>query len=339
MADRDDTAIPLARMFRDARCKRRSSQTLGGQMLDQHVSRTALRPSFSAGRGAFIGTDRAPAGYELVDPCGRGTFSEICKVRCLETGAFFALKRLRPEWLNEPDVRGLLQAEADAGRAARGEHVVHLVHAETAGAHPFVVLEWLDGQTLEQQLEQSDRLSVSTSVWIARQAAQGLQTLERAGFAHGDLKPENIYLCANGVVKLIDFGFAHRIDGNGPMSDCPDQKLLVGTAEYLAPESLTGGAVDSVCKDIYSLGITLFQMLAGRLPFTGGNAAEILRLQRQAKPPELAAHCPEAPQRLVKLVEQMLAKQPLRRPRNLSMLVRELIELEIATMPVEHAAC
>lgn len=304
-------------------------------MFQTRSSQPAAHQSFSLRRGSFAGAWDAPAGYELTGPCGNGSFSEICKVRCRESERFFALKRLRPEWLNEPDARKLFSAEADAGRQARGEHVVRLAHSDTTGERPFLIFEWLDGQTLQQRLESSEPLTVPTAIWIARQTAEGLHTLQRAGFVHGDVKPENIFLCRNGLVKLIDLGFAHRIDRE-PV--CAEQKVLVGTAEYLAPEVLTGDVADPVAKDVYSLGVTLFRLLAGRMPFLGEHAAEIMRLQRQAKPPELKSLCPEAPEELVDLVNAMLAKQPLRRPAHLAGLVTRLVELEIATLPEVLAA-
>ncbi|GAB4149286.1 MAG: hypothetical protein Tsb009_23520 [Planctomycetaceae bacterium] len=279
--------------------------------------------------------DDIPTGYELVGCRTDGSFAEICKVRNRETGTLAALKRLRPEWRNQPEARALFQAEVNAASCVNSEHVVRLLDAELDTPSPWLLLEWLEGETLEQRLARGEKIPVSTAVWIARQTVQGLSDLSRAGFVHGDLKPENIFLCYPGIVKILDLGFAHRLERTSEFSE---NKLLVGTAEYLAPEALSAELSNPLAKDVYSLGIILFRMLAGRLPFTGQNTADILRLQRQAKPPALHILCPEAPSELVDLVERMLAKQPLRRPLNLRELSRTLIRLEIDLLAIAESA-
>jgi serine/threonine protein kinase len=128
-------------------------------------------------------------------------------------------------------------------------------------------------------------------------------------------------------VKLIDLGFARSIAGEGSTDR---SRQLMGTADYMAPEDLTRGVFHPVQKDLYSLGVTLFRMVAGRLPFLAENAAEMLRLQRQARPPRLADFCPDVPAGLDDLVGRLLAKQPIRRPQSLASVVRELVSLELA---------
>jgi serine/threonine protein kinase len=220
------------------------------------------------------------------------------------------------------------------GLAVRSQHIVRVEQCVADGEGLWLVLEWLDGATLERTLADTPQLSPASTVWIARQCAQGLEDLARAGFVHGDVKPANIFVTGAGQAKLIDLGFAWPLrDRQG---HC--ERNLAGTAEYMAPEVLAGDRSQPVAADIYSLGITMFRMLAGRLPFENGTAAGVLKLQRQAKPPDLARVCPQAPAELCALIERMLAKQPVRRPARHADVVRALIELELQLLAQHSAA-
>jgi serine/threonine protein kinase len=265
-----------------------------------------------------------PVGCEVVERAGCGSFSEVWKIRDITTGKLFALKQLPPEWKDKPVAKRILKIEARVGIRIQGEHVVRIIDDGADDDRTFFIMEWLEGVSLEQKLHSVRRLPESSAVWIARQCAQGLLELARFGFAHGDLKPQNIFVTSNGNIKLIDLGFAKPL---GKPDESFTGKLLTGTAEYMAPESLSSETHNPSAKDIYSLGITLFRMLAGRLPLTADNSADILKKQKQSRPPRLRRFCPSATRQLTQLVNRMLAKQPIRRPTNLSMLVRELIGL------------
>jgi serine/threonine protein kinase len=173
-------------------------------------------------------------------------------------------------------------------------------------------------------------LPLQQALWISRQAAQGLADLERAGFAHGDLKPDNIIVGHDGQVKLIDLAFARPL---APGESGARDALIAGTPEYLAPETLQRGAGTPLSKDLYSLGVTMYRMLTGRLPFQGDTSADVLRQQREAVPPPLRNFAPGVPRELAELVENLLSKQPLRRPHSATGLIDRLVMLELALLP------
>jgi serine/threonine protein kinase len=232
-------------------------------------------------------------------------------------------------------VRQLLVNEAAAGQAVASRHVVHVERAEQEASPPFNLLEWIDGQTLELRLAQQRRMPAGTAVWIARQCAQGLNDLAGVGYAHGDVKPQNIFVGDGGEVKLIDLGFAQ------PLAESPPTRhshSMTGTPEYMAPESFSRGIINPVLRDIYSLGVTLYQMLSGRLPFESTNTRQVLRLHCTTRPPRLESLCEGVPADLFDLVRRLLAKQPIRRPQSYASLIRELTSLELATLHARYAA-
>ena len=144
---------------------------------------------------------------------------------------------------------------------------------------------------------------------------------------HGDIEPGNVFLSPADHATLLDLGFARRRDETGSAVD----RLLTGTCSYMAPELITSALRADVRSDIYSLGVVLFELLAGRRPFTGGSLAELAHQHAQARPPHLRHLVPLLPGSVVDLVHQMLAKEPLRRPQTPRELIDRLAALEIAT--------
>lgn len=276
--------------------------------------------------------------FEPVGLAGRGTFAEVWQVRDRTTGQLLALKQLRADRKDQPAARRVLENEAEVAGKVSSQHVVRVFECDLAAELPYLALEWLPGRTLEARLAAEGRLFCRDALWIARQCAQGMHDILIAGFTHGDIKPANIFLCDTGVAKLIDLGFA-RAD-RFPETDLAEvpEHVVTGTPEYLAPESLVPGAADGVARDVYSLGVTLYRMLTGSLPFTGQTVGEVLRQQQQSLPPRLRALAPDVPRDVGEFVHRLLSKQPLRRGGGLSRLVRDLIGLELSLIADEFAA-
>lgn len=299
--------------------------------MTQNIQKSEQNPHAATSRNSRQFSQRpAPAGYEVIALAGLGAFSETWQIRDRDASRFYALKRLRPEWRDEWTAQQLLRNEARVGQSVASGYIVQVVCTADDDGSPYTILEWLDGTTLEQALADEPRLSEGRALWIARQCANGLQDLAAAGFAHGDVKPSNIMLARQEGVTLIDLGFARSLMTTRLPLERP---AMTGTAHYLAPEVLSRAEFSPIANDVYSLGITLYRMLAGRLPFDAANTADVLRLQRQAKPIDLRLRRPELSQGVSDLVNRMLAKQPIRRHQSYQGLVRELIALELASMP------
>jgi serine/threonine-protein kinase len=298
-------------------------------------------PPFERRGAPSPGADqRAPEVYRRED-CDRialaerGTYAEVWQVRHRPTGQLLALKQLRPDRDDQSAARRILENEAEVAEAVGSEFVVRLVSAQLDPEPPYLLLEWLSGRTLEARLADEQRLFCREAVWVARQCAQGMHALLIAGWTHGDIKPSNIFLFNDGSVKLIDLGFA-RPD-RLPATDLADEHrpTLTGTPEYLAPESLLAGESSGVARDVYSLGVTLYRMLTGTLPFSGETVVEVVRQHQGSLPPRLRALAPEVPREVEELVQRLLSKQPLRRGVGLAWLIRDLIGLELQLLATD----
>jgi serine/threonine-protein kinase len=221
----------------------------------------------------------------------------------------------------------LLSREAAVGRSVSHPNLVAILAASVHDPPPFVVMPWLDGSTLQARLSAGQLFDLPEVLWFARQTAEGLDALHQAGWMHGDLKPSNLMVSPEGHVTLLDLGFARRREETGSVVD----RCVLGTCNYLAPEWITSTLRADIRSDIYSLGVMLFELLTGRLPFVGNDLADLATQHLQSAPPNLARLAPHLPSEVVDLVRQMIAKEPLRRPQSPCELADRLVRLEIAS--------
>jgi len=263
-----------------------------------------------------------PEGIELLGRAGTGTETEIWKVVSTTTGTPLAWKRPQGEYAADPQTAQRLIEEAAILSAVASPYVVPVQCDLSHEQPPSFFLRWLDGETLRERIDRDGFLSPGTAFWYARQIAQGLEAFARAGRTHGDVRPSKIFLDGpGGQIRLI-----------GPAACEERDSADVETAPYLAPERQLPTPIDRFSADVYSLGVTVVEMLTGRPPFTGENATDVLRLHRQAKPVVFEELRRSLPAGAIELLESMLAKQPLRRPGNPANLVRRFLEWELESM-------
>jgi serine/threonine-protein kinase len=223
-----------------------------------------------------------------------------------------AIKRMRPEALRDPSRRERLRREARA--AARLSHpnvvqVYDLEEDEEKG--DAIVLEYVQGQTIADMLRDGP-LSVEQAVELAAQVAEGLAAAHAAGLVHRDLKAENVVVTAEGRAKILDFGLVKPLDP-GADSTMTEHGAILGTYRAMAPEQAEGAEVDARA-DLFSLGVLLYEMLAGRSPFQGATPVATLRNLTGAAPRPLEEARPDLPGDLTGLVHALLEKDPERRP-------------------------
>jgi serine/threonine protein kinase len=267
-------------------------------------------------------------GYELLVPLGGGPLTSVFTALDNETDAPCAVKLLRPEWENQPTGVKLLRREARAGLAVRHSHLVRYTDAQVFVPPFFLVMELLGGESLRGRMRRDYRLDLATTLWVIRQTAEALAALHSAGFVHGDVKPDNIHLVEDGVAVLIDLGFAHR---PGENEELLHAGYVLGTADYLAPELCRPEPQADQSSDVFSLGVTLFETLTGRLPYPPGTLGETFRRHGCDPPADVQRYAGRLPRDLVQLLGRMLSRRPEERPRA-STVVRQLIALEIASL-------
>lgn len=221
--------------------------------------------------------------------------------------------------------RAALAREAAAGTAVNHPHVIPILSAHVYEPPYYYVMPRLEGATLDAILAHRGRLPVATALWYARQAAEGLAALHSAEWLHADVKPSNIFVGRDGHVTLIDLGYARPRDDEASA----ETQCVLGTVDYLAPEAVCSRLRVDERSDLYSLGIVLFQMLSGRLPFTGETPAEIVAAHVSAEPPALRSLVSSLPNAVCDVVKKLLFKQPLRRFTSARELVGDLGRLEI----------
>ena len=267
-------------------------------------------------------------GYELIERLGGGPLTWVYSARDSATGEPCAVKLLRPDWEDQPTAVKLLQREARTGLAVRHPHLVQFLFAHVTIPPYFLVMELLQGESLRRRLRRADRLDVFTALWIVRQCAEALMSLHRAGFLHGDIKPDNIRLVEDGHVVLIDLGFAHRPGENAHLLK---RGYVLGTVDYLAPELCAFDEETETCSDLFSLGVTLFEMLTGQLPYPHGTIEQTLRRHSGEPPADIRDLVEGLPSGLITLIDRLLSRRPQDRPRA-SQLVQQIIALESTLM-------
>jgi serine/threonine protein kinase len=265
--------------------------------------------------------------YELLEKLGQGGMGAVYRARHVRLGKAAAIKVIRPDRAGS---EALARFERELRAIGSVEHP-HLVGAHYAGEHQgrlFLVMELLDGIDLVGLVRRTGPLPSSAACELVRQAALGLQQVHDAGLVHRDVKPSNLMLTATGVVKVLDLGLVRLVSLHPAESDLTGSDCPLGTADYVAPEQQQNAARVSAAADVYSLGATLFFLLTGRAPF-GHHQDYLDKLvaHRREEIPDLRGLRPEIPPAVVRLVQEMLAKEGARRPARMKFVAEALAPL------------
>jgi serine/threonine protein kinase len=241
--------------------------------------------------------------YELGPLLGRGGMATVYAATDRRLQRDVAVKLLHPEMAARADVRRRFESEARAAARLTHPNVVAVFDSGEHDGVPYIVMERLSGETLADLLR-GGPLPVERVARIAHDVLGALGAAHTAGIVHRDVKPGNILIGGDGSVKVADFGIATRVD-----ADPTSAGHLIGTPAYLAPERLEGGAA-SPRSDLYSLGVVLYEAIAGTKPFTGDSPVQVADAIRRGTHVPLAAARPDADARVADAIERSMARDP-----------------------------
>ena len=269
--------------------------------------------------------------YELQRRLAQGGMGEVDRQPDLTLDRKVAVKWLKPTLATDEIVAERFRREAIAAASLNHQHIVAVHDVFEQDGRQAVVMQLVDGKSLRQLLDTQKRLSPELTCHIGTAVAAALDHAHAAGFVHRDVKPGNIMITPDGRVLLTDFGIAKGLHGDGS-DDLTSDNIMMGTAKYLSPEQVRGKKLDGRA-DLYSLGLVLYECLAGRVPFLGETDADTALARLQRDPTDLASLRATLPTRLVTTIHELLARNPDRRPATGAELVAELKQAQAEGPP------
>ena len=262
--------------------------------------------------GSFL-SDR----YEILSKVGAGGMSDVYKAKDHILSRFVAIKVLKQEFSEDSSFVTKFRAEAQSAAGLEHPNIVNIYDVGSENGLYYIVMEYVEGITLKTYIEKKGQLSFKESASIAIQVARGIEAAHNKNIIHRDIKPQNIIISTDGKVKVTDFGIAKATSSNTISSD------VMGSVHYASPEQARNGFVDGR-SDIYSLGIVMFEMVTGRVPFDGDTtvAVALQHLQEEIARPSIYA--PDLPISFEKIILKCTQKTPDRRYQTIEELLTDI---------------
>lgn len=261
--------------------------------------------------------------YEIMEKIGAGGMSDVYRARDHILGRFVAIKVLKQEFSEDVNFVTKFRTEAQSAAGLEHPNIVNIYDVGSEAGIHYIVMEYVEGVTLKTYIEKKGRLTYKEAVSIAIQVGRGIEAAHAKHIIHRDIKPQNILISTEGKAKVTDFGIARAVSNNTISAD------VMGSVHYASPEQARNGFVDGK-SDIYSLGIVMYEMVTGRVPFDGETtvAVAIQHLQEEMVAP--SAYAPDLPVSLEKIILKCTQKSPDRRYDNISDLLIDLKKVLIS---------
>jgi serine/threonine protein kinase len=307
----------------DQRMPKKSTREISfGDVVRIGESELALREEAPDDEGELAG--RRLGGYQLVKRIGSGGMGEVYRAVQVALGRQVAIKILSPELTEDRTFVDRFMTEARAAGKLNHPNVAQVHEVGESDGIYYYSMEYLAGGSVQERIRGGRALPLAEGVRIALGAARALEYAEKHGVIHCDIKPDNLMLTEEGEPRLTDLGIARTVKS---MAEKVKQEGgVLGSPHYMAPEQARGEPIDHRV-DIYALGATFYRMIAGRTPFTGKNAREIMEKQVYEEPPGLRSINPEIPQTVCRVITRMMKKKPEKRFQTARELIADLEKL------------
>ncbi len=257
--------------------------------------------------------------YEIINCIGSGGMADVFRARDHKLNRFVAVKVLKAELRTDKEFVSKFRVEAQAAAGLAHPNIVNVYDVGDENGIYFIVMELVEGITLKTYILSKGKLSVREAAGISLQVASGLEAAHNNGIIHRDVKPQNIIISTDGTAKVADFGIARAASSDTINSN------VMGSVHYSAPEQSRGGFSDAK-SDIYSLGITMYEMLTGRVPFDGDSTVEVALKHLQEEIISPREYIPDIPRAMEQIILKCTQKSPDRRYQSMSLLIRDLKE-------------
>lgn len=271
--------------------------------------------------------------YRILKMIGRGGMGEVYLAQDSKLHRRVALKLLPAHVTRDEQCLKRFQQEAYAASALSHPNILTIYDIGKQDDLHFIATEYIEGETLRQMMMNRDKVTIEQAIEIIIQVAVALSAAHATGIIHRDIKPENIMLRLDGYVKVLDFGLAKRAESLGPQFDASalqvietEPGMVMGTISYMSPEQARGKTVDAR-TDIFSLGIVLYEMVAGCAPFAGESGADVLVAILEKEPPPLVRYAPDTPAQLQNIISKALRRDRDERYQTMQDLLADLKEL------------
>jgi eukaryotic-like serine/threonine-protein kinase len=265
---------------------------------------------------------RSIGSYELLSRINRGSISELYKVRSHNTGEIFAMRKLLPHLVSDAEARASFLRGADIELMIDHPNVIKVFNIETNGSEPYIIVEYVEGDNLKQWILGKEINTLAKAMKVLCPLAEALNYIHGKNIIHHDIKPENVLISQKGGVKLTDFSLAVQ-----KKKDYISSNRISGSPSYVAPEIIQYKKYDERV-DIYSLGITAYELLSGQLPYSGKTPQEtlLMHVSRFVRPLSLRRQNPEVTLKLETAVGMAMEKNRRKRYPHVSLFLRDLKE-------------